>query len=50
MLWLEKKRLWILDQGKDSIGLHKESLDAPNPLTTEFEYEERKCERPTKLF
>ena len=51
MLWLEEKRLWILGQGKDSTDLHKgESLDASNHMTTEFEYEERKCERPDKLF
>ena len=50
-LWLEEKRVWILGQGEDSIDLGKEeSLDAPNPMAPNYEFEEKRDERLARLF
>ena len=50
-LWLEEKKLQISGQGEDSTDLGSgNSLDTPNTMATKFEYEERKDERPAKLF
>ncbi|RVW78783.1 hypothetical protein CK203_050944 [Vitis vinifera] len=46
-----EKRVRILGQEEDSNDLGKgKSLDAPNPMTLEFESEERKDEKPARLF